>query len=458
MAYCIGHGSLRNAPYINYKSLSEKGFTEDVLSRIDSELPGAFELGFVFNQWSLGEEFCKEVLGLTDEELTDKDFDMLKSLGFSADEIEAANHYACGKMTLEGAPHLKLDHYPIFDCANKCGKYGPRFLDYRTHIDTLAAAQPFITGAISKTINMPPEATITDVEEAYLSSWKKMVKAISIYRDGSKLSQPLNSTVAAELFAGLEADKPEQEPRMRMETDVHEVSKAFARRAIRRELPKRRFGYTVKATIGGQRVYLRTGEYEDGGLGEIFIDIYKEGAAYRSLMNAFAIAVSLGLQYGVPLEDFVTKFHMFRFEPNGHVADHDSIKFCSSIIDFIFRDLALNYLGRTDLVHIPPKEKLPTSAGAQYISEQAGAGAGGGMQSASTSSSSQSMQAQAGGGGGTDMALTQEEWADDSALASKLARVRGYEGDPCAECGQFTMVRGGTCLRCLSCGATSGCS
>ncbi len=466
VAYCIGHGTLRNAPHINYKTLMEKGFTEDVLSRIDSELPGAFELGFVFNQYSLGEEFCKEVLGLTDEELHDSDFDMLRSLGFTQEEILDANHFACGKMTLEGAPYLKLEHYPIFDCANKCGKYGTRFLDYRTHIDMLSASQPFITGAISKTINMPAEASIEEVQHAYFSAWKKMVKAISIYRDGSKLSQPLNATVASELFATLE-DGAEESTNTRREPDVQEVAKALARRAIRRELPKRRFGYTVKATIGGQRVYLRTGEYEDGGLGEIFIDIYKEGAAYRSLMNAFAISVSLGLQYGVPLEDFVTKFHMFRFEPNGHVADHDSIKFCSSIIDFIFRDLALNYLGRTDLVHIPPKEKLPTQReSAAYLSSPSGAGAGasvsagggaGAMQTVSSHAPSAQVHASS-AGPGTDMALTQEEWSDDNALASKLARVRGYEGDPCSECGQFMMVRGGTCLRCLSCGATSGCS
>lgn len=456
VAYCTGHGSLKSAPYINYKSLEAKGFTEDVLSRIDSELPGAFELGFVFNQWSLGEAFCREDLGLTAEELADPGFDMLKRLGFSGEEIEAANLYACGKMTIEGAPFLKEEHYPIFDCANKCGKHGTRFLDYRTHIDMMAAAQPFISGAISKTINMPNEATVEEVQEAYHSSWKKMVKAISIYRDGSKLSQPLNSMAAQELFAHLGKDEIEVPELQASARNVSEVADALTRRALRRELPKRRFGYTVKATIGGQRVYLRTGEYEDGTLGEIFVDIYKEGAAYRSLMNAFAIAVSLGMQYGVPLEEYVTKFHMFRFEPNGHVADHDSIKFCSSIVDFIFRDLALNYLGRTDLVHIPPKEPraVPTQAGSAYLS--AGAGGGGGEMMAATASVGAPASEEA--GEATDIALTEEEWSDDLALASKLARVKGYEGDPCSDCGQFTMVRGGTCLRCVSCGATSGCS
>lgn len=444
--YCIGHGSLRNAPHINFKSLKEKGFTEDVLTRIDSELPTAFELGFVFNQWTLGEEFCREVLGLTDEELKDPEFNMLRQLGFSDDEIEKANRHICGMMTVEGAPHLKLDHLPIFDCANKCGKYGRRFLHYGTHIDMMAAAQSFISGAISKTINMPNEATIQDVESAYMSSWKKMLKAVSIYRDGSKLSQPLNATAAAVLFGEATDDEVDAEDRtLHITHDVQELAKQFVRHAIRRELPKRRFGYTVKAMIGGQRVYLRTGEYEDGTLGEVFVDMYKEGAAYRSLMNAFAIAVSLGLQYGVPLEEFVTKFHMFRFEPNGHVADHDHIKFCSSIVDFIFRDLALNYLGRTDLVHIPPKETVQSRSAQSASSGEASSS---GMATVSVSARMSS----------TDIALTQEEWTDDLALASRLARVKGYEGDPCGECGQFTMVRSGTCLRCISCGSTSGCS
>ena len=458
--YCIGHGSLKNAPHINFKVLREKGFTEDILSLIDSELPSAFELGFVFNHWRLGEEFCREVLGLTEEEMVQPGFSVLKYLGFSDTEVEDANRYVCGTMTIEGAPYLKLEHYAIFDCANRCGKFGQRFLDYRTHIDMVAAAQPFISGAISKTINMPNEASIAEVAEAYLSAWRKMVKAISLYRDGSKLSQPLNAAIANSVFDGLEDEDSDQEDAPST-PPIHpgDVAAHMVKRIIRRELPKRRFGYTVKATIGGQRIYLRTGEYENGELGEIFIDIYKEGAAYRSLMNAFAIAVSLGLQYGVPLEEFVNKFHMFRCEPNGHVADHDSVKFCSSIIDFIFRDLALNYLGRTDLVHIPPKELLDRKAEmAQYEETRkshgpaslgaaaAGAGAGAGVVAAAPSSSR------------TDMALTDEEWADDSALASRLARVRGYEGDPCTECGQFTLVRGGTCLRCLSCGSTSGCS
>jgi ribonucleoside-diphosphate reductase alpha chain len=251
--------------------------------------------------------------------------------------------------------------------------------------------------------------------------------------------------VAQSLFQSLN-DQPA--PVHAPEVNVPAAHESVLRHSVRHELPKRRFGYTVKATIGGQRIYLRTGEYDDGRLGEIFVDIYKEGAAYRALMNAFSIAISLGLQYGVPLEEFVSKFHMFRFEPNGHVADHDSIKFCSSIVDFIFRDLALNYLGRTDLVHVPPKEGEGARVGRpQYQPAQVGAGGSG---EGSVLAPASELRA--------DLALTNEEYTDDLALASRLARVRGYEGDPCSECGQFTLVRGGTCLRCVSCGATSGCS
>ena len=451
IAYCTGHGSLRQAPHINNHSLKQLGFTDEVLKRLERELPMAFDLTFVFNPWTLGRDFCRSVLELTNEEMADTRLNLLEKLGFSPEQIEEANQHICGTMTVEGAPHLKPEHYPVFDCAGKCGRIGKRFLDYRTHIDMMAAAQPFISGAISKTINMPAEASIPEVQEAFSSAWSKMVKAIAIYRDGSKLSQPLNATVAQSIFAAMRKARAGNMPAPSPEAEVRVVASELAHQAVRKELPKRRFGYTVKATIAGQRVYLRTGEYEDGTLGEIFIDVYKEGAAYRSLMNAFAIAVSLGMQYGVPLEEFVRKFHLFRFEPNGHVADHDHIKFCSSIIDFIFRDLALNYLGRTDLVHVPPKDE-EALAPAQ-ATEALHVGHGGGQTAAPAPSESMSADE-----GPTDVALTSEEWTNDRALASRLARTRGYEGDPCTQCGQFTLVRSGTCMRCVSCGSTSGCS
>lgn len=435
--YALGRGDFKNCPEICRAFFEKKGVSASSISEIEKNLKNAFDIRFVITPWVLGEELCIKVLGVNPEDLAKPDFNLLDHLGFTSSQIEKANEFLFGTMTLERAPHLKEEDYSIFDCANKCGKKGTRFLPYQAHIEMMASAQPFISGAISKTINMTADATIADVKDAYLSSWKKALKAIALYRDGSKLSQPLS----AALFDSVEEsdDNPTAET---LKTDIVAFADKLVRKSLRRELPNRRMGYTVKSTIGGQRVYLRTGEYEDGTLGEIFIDIYKEGAAYRALMNAFAISVSLGLQYGVPLEEFVNKFHMFRFEPNGHVADHDNVKFCSSIIDFIFRDLALNYLGRTDMVHVPPKEPIAPLGSLGAMAAMTAMPASVPLEAAET----------------VDLALSPREFEDDLALSSRLAKTKGYEGDPCSECGHFTLVRGGTCLRCVSCGSTSGCS
>lgn len=437
--YTLGLNNFSKAPQINRSFFEKRGLPTELLNKLENEIKNAFDIRFVISPWVLGQEVCIKALGVREEDLQSPDFSLLKFLGFEEEEIEEANEFLFGKMTLEGAPHLKESDYPVFDCANKCGKHGTRFLPYLAHIEMMASAQPFISGAISKTINMPTEATIEDVKDAYLGSWQKMIKAIALYRDGSKLSQPLSAFLAD---STLDEDEEKNEAE-KLRTNIAVLAEKIARKNLRRELPNRRMGYTVKSTIGGQRVYLRTGEYDDGSLGEIFIDIYKEGAAYRALMNAFAISVSLGLQYGVPLEEYVNKFHMFRFEPNGHVADHDNVKFCSSIIDFIFRDLALNYLGRTDLVQVPPKEPVVPL----------------GSLGAMAASSEMAVQPQVSyEASAVDVALSPREFEDDLALSSRLAKTKGYEGDPCTECGHFTLVRGGTCLRCVSCGSTSGCS
>src|SRR5664279_3299783 len=267
-------------------------------------------------------------------------------------------------MTVEGAPHLKAEHYSVFDCANPCGKIGKRFLSVKSHILMLAASQPFISGAISKTINMPNEATVEDCKEAYLLSWKLALKANALYRDGSKLSQPLQSQLIAQ-----EDEEDDQEtvsafiekPQAARTAALAEriVEKVVERITVIRErerMPDRRKGYTQKAVVGGHKVYLRTGEYDDGRLGEIFIDMHKEGAALRSIINNFAIAVSLGLQYGVPLEEYVDAFTFTRFEPSGPVQGNDSIKYATSILDYLFRELAVSYLERFDLAHVDPSE------------------------------------------------------------------------------------------------------
>lgn len=453
VSHTKGHGTLKGAPFINHETLRDRGFTDEALEKLEAYLPFVFRIDFAFNKHLLGGSFCRELLHLTDEDLGRWNFNMLEALGFKKEEIEAANDYCCGTMTIEGAPHLKEEHYPIFDCANKCGKYGKRFIEYQGHIKMMGAVQPFISGAISKTINMPHEATVADIKKAYYDSWQLMIKANALYRDGSKLSQPLNAVAedAAEII--LAASQQEKIERVAEKVVTRYLSK-------KRPLPPRRSGYTQKTEIGGLKVYLRTGEYEDGTLGEIFLDMHKEGAAFRSLMNCFAIAVSMGLQYGVPLEEFVNQFAFTRFDPSGVVNEHDHIKMATSIVDYIFRELAMTYLGRYDLVQIPPKDsehlkpktlphhvsqqnqKRKTEEGFTFILPPATDEGGASLENGGNGVAS-------GHGGGNDHI---------GFSLQRMALLQGYEGDSCGECGQFTMVRNGSCLKCASCGTTSGCS
>ncbi len=359
IGYAVGHGSLSDSPALNHNQLRAKGFGDEQISKVESGLASAFDIKFVFNKWTLGETFCKSVLKISDEQLNDFAFDLLAHVGFSKSDIDKANIHVCGAMTLEGAPGLKDEHLPVFDCANACGRLGKRFLSVDSHIRMMAASQPFISGAISKTINMPNDAMVEDCAAAYMMSWKLGIKANALYRDGSKLSQPLS--------AQLIADEDDTEDAVealvakpaagRVETVVERIVERVIERQFEREkLPGRRKGYTQKAVVGGHKVYLRTGEYEDGKLGEIFIDMHKEGAALRAMMNNFAIAVSVGLQYGVPLEEFVDAFTFTKFEPAGMVQGNDSIKNATSILDYVFRELAVSYLGRNDLAHVEASE------------------------------------------------------------------------------------------------------
>jgi ribonucleoside-diphosphate reductase alpha chain len=486
--YCRGTGTLQDCPHINLASLRAKGFTNEILSAIEAQLPSVFELGFAFTRWTLGDEVLKQQLGFTDEQITAPGFDVLTALGFTRAQLAEANDYVCGTMTIEGAPHLKPEHYPVFDCANKCGKLGQRFLSTEAHIRMMAAAQPFISGAISKTINMPHEAGIEDVKNAYLLSWQLMLKANALYRDGSKLSQPLNTVAdGPDLSAEVEVPaEPKPEPLRVAERIIHRYI------ARRRRLPDRRAGYTQKARIGNHKIYLRTGEYEDHTLGEIFLDMHREGAAFRSILNCFAIAVSLGLQHGVPLEEFCDAFLFTRFEPNGMVQGNPHIKMTTSIIDYIFRELAITYLARHDLAQVSEEDLRadamhrdpiePEYEGEEVISERVldpkevdrpvskafatprtshmhpvGNGKNGGKPAAGSGQLKTQHPAPnpphlVAKGGPPLLARTalQEE--------IRQARLKGYEGDPCLECGQLTMVRNGACLKCDTCGATSGCS
>ena len=501
--YAVGRGTLAGAPGVNHESLAARGFTPEKLAAVEKAVASAFDIKFVFNKWTLGEDFVTGVLGLKPERLDQPDFDLLAEIGFGKREIEAANEYACGAMTLEGAPGLDPKHLPVFDCASPCGRKGKRFLSVESHIRMMAAAQPFISGAISKTINMPNDASVSDCKEAYLLSWRLALKANALYRDGSKLSQPLNAQLLAdeeeeqdEVLAAVASDQPQaQRATVISERIVERVIERMRARAERERLPDRRKGYTQKAVVGGHKVYLRTGEYADGRLGEIFIDMHKEGAAFRSLMNNFAIAVSVGLQYGVPLEEFVDAFTFTRFEPAGPVRGNEAIKNATSILDYLFRELAVSYLGRYELAHVDPSEIGSTTLGSGDAGEgkrSTEALVSPGFTRGRLSERKLLAPSKAQGTGAQARAL--QARADDDALprttslataspqvssaetaehvaraveavaergASNLvaeARVKGYEGEACGECGNFTLVRNGTCLKCDTCGSTSGCS
>ncbi|TVQ86202.1 MAG: vitamin B12-dependent ribonucleotide reductase [Deltaproteobacteria bacterium] len=457
--YATGKGTLRGAPSVNHERLAGLGFTEQILDKVEAQLKSAFDIKFVFNKWTLGEDFCTKVLGLTPEQLTDPTLDLLAELGFTRAEIEAANAYATGTMTLEGAPALRDEHLPIFDCANRCGRTGERFIAYEAHIRMMAACQPFISGAISKTINMPNEATIEDVKEAYMLSWRLGLKANALYRDGSKLSQPLSSVAATDIFAALDdVDEPQQAAPVAASGKVREVTERVVVRYLskRRRLPDRRKGYTQKAMVGGHKVFLRTGEYEDGELGEIFVDMHKEGAAFRSLMNSFAIAISIGLQHGVPLERFVDQFVFSRFEPNGMVQGNDRIMMATSIIDYLFRELAITYLGRDDLAHVSEEDLrhdavLPNEE-PQWVEEEEIAQTTHVFGAAIDVDEAPVAEA-------TPAQPTSPKARPSARIQAILdAKAQGYEGEACGECGALTLVRNGACMKCMSCGATSGCS
>ncbi|MDD7973309.1 vitamin B12-dependent ribonucleotide reductase [Roseinatronobacter alkalisoli] len=486
IAYAVGHGSLGQAPGINHTSLIGHGFGEAEITKIEKALPSAFDIRFVFNQWTLGEAFCRETLGIPAAELNNPGFDLLRHLGFTKAQIDAANDHVCGTMTLEGAPYLKAEHISIFDCANPCGKKGKRFLSVDSHIYMMAAAQSFISGAISKTINMPNTASIEETLAAYELSWSLGIKANALYRDGSKLSQPLAAALidddeeAEEILA---SGAPQEKAQVLAEKIIEKIIIKEVNRRDRQKLPERRKGYTQKAVVGGHKVYLRTGEYTDGQLGEIFIDMHKEGAGFRAMMNNFAIAVSVGLQYGVPLEEFVDAFTFTKFEPAGMVQGNDSIKNATSILDYIFRELAVSYLDRTDLAHVKPTGTSfddlggGEQEGVRNVTELSDAAASRSLDVLRQISSTgylrkrlpheltvlqggQSLTAYASDGA---TAVAMEASTSETLTVAPMdlrtkARMQGYEGDPCGECGNYTLVRNGTCMKCNTCGGTSGCS
>ncbi|MEM1192978.1 MAG: vitamin B12-dependent ribonucleotide reductase [Pseudomonadota bacterium] len=518
VTYATGHATLSGAPGIDFEVLREEGFSETHIRALEDRLKTAFDMTFAFTPQALGEDFCRNVLGFTDAQLTQTGYEVLRDLGFSDEEIHAANLYCCGAMTLEGAPGLKDTHLPVFDCAAPCGRFGERALSVDAHLSMMAAAQPFVSGAISKTVNLPARAGVEDCARAYMRAWQMGLKSIALYRDGSKLSQPLMSALLneeedADADEESFADQVVQAPGAQRSRIVAEkiIERIIERSPGRRRLPDRRKGYIQKSIVGGHKVYLHTGEFDDGELGEIFIDMHKEGAAFRSLMNNFAIAISLGLQYGVPLEEFVDAYLFTRFEPAGPVQGNDQIKNATSLLDYIFRELAISYLGRNDLAHVEPLDDGIDALGDGVSKEKVQAEATKLISKGfSRSTVMDSLVVLRGGdfdrmreGDGDDIIDPDNDIDTDdrrieddieeveqplesadiearvSALADSLkskairgslatpgskqnaifeARAKGYEGDACPDCGQFTLVRSGTCLKCESCGASTGCS
>jgi ribonucleoside-diphosphate reductase alpha chain len=469
--HAVGSGTFAGAPHINYQTLSQKGFIAEEIKKLDTAVLSAFEIGFVFNVYTLGEE-CLQRLGFEPAQYFNFEWSLLEALGFSAEQTEEANHFVCGTMTVEGAPYLKAEHLPVFDCANKCGKEGERFIHAHGHIRMMGAVQPFVSGAISKTINLPNEATIEEIADAYLLSWQLALKACALYRDGSKLSQPLSnksdrkSKTSAEEAAPLpEQAAPEpnivdmskltvqdllQEVQKRVQSSPDtKLKRALATIVERRTLPAKRRGFTQKAKINGQAIFLRTGEYADRTVGEIFIDMAKEGATMRSMLNCFAIAISIGLQYGVPLEEFVEKFVFTRFEPSGMV-EHPNIKSTTSIVDFIFRSLAYEYLGRTDLVHVLDREEPGNESIGDWHDEKLSADPG------KKATENRTVRASA------QMPVTQQPRMKpgvDSGLEAVNVAAKSMQSDApaCNTCGHIT-IRSGTCYKCLNCGNSMGCS
>ncbi|MFM2146410.1 MAG: hypothetical protein RL732_1246 [Bacteroidota bacterium] len=475
--YAVGAGTFAGAPYINHQTLSEKGFIAEEIKKLDAAVASAFEIGFVFNVYNLGEE-CLQRLGFQPEQYFNFEWSLLEAIGFSDEEIEAANDYVCGTMTIEGAPYLKDEHLPVFDCANKCGKKGERYIHAHGHIRMMAAAQPFLSGAISKTINLPNEASVDEIADSYMLSWQLGLKACALYRDGSKLSQPLSNksdkkkktdsteTATTEPTAAMESNivdlsqltvkelLEEVQKRVQNSPDT-KLKRELARIVERRTLPAKRRGFTQKAKINGQALFLRTGEYGDGTVGEIFIDMAKEGATMRSMLNCFAIAISIGLQYGVPLEEFVEKFVFTRFEPSGMV-DHPNIRSTTSIVDFIFRALAYEYLGRTDLVHVLDKpevmntgtddwDEIPTTLEYEKKTPE--------LSEVRVVTTTKVKTTE------TEVVKVNEKQMAEGSLDAVNVAARSMQSDApaCNVCGAIT-IRSGTCYKCINCGNSLGCS
>ena len=441
MRYVMGTLSLEGAPHINRASLREKGFTDEDIAKIEKQLPAVFELGFAFNRFVLGDE-CMKRLGFTDEQLNDPSFNLLKSLNFTKEQIEEANVVVCGHMTVEGAPLLTPAQLAAFDCANKCGKIGRRFISAEGHIRMMAAAQPFISGAISKTINLPNEATVEDIKNAYFLSWKLCLKANALYRDGSKLSQALSNK------SDTKDEKAAEEIKERIVEKI--VYKEVPRR---RKLPAERMAIAHKFSIAGHEGYVHVGMYEDGTPGEIFIKMSKEGSTLSGVMDTLALSLSMNLQYGVPLDVLCEKLVHTRFEPMGMTANKE-IPMVKSVMDYLGRWLALKFLTKEKAMTFHNHELVEKSYRDGTKSKDAFA-----MRLPVIDEGSAAPDIFSAVEAATSAEIKEEVSAVDSEPTQlEIAKQQGFTGSICSGCASTKMKRNGSCEVCLDCGATSGCS
>ncbi len=493
VAFVQGTNTLLGSPHVSRRSLKEKGLTDADLAKAEAALPGVFEIDYAFGPWVLGEE-AYERLGVSKEQKSKKGFSLLTHLGFSKEAIEEANDAIVGHMTIEGAPYLKPEHYAIFDCANRCGKTGVRYLAPMSHVKMMGATQPFLSGAISKTVNLPNEATVEEIAKVYEEGWRLGLKAVALYRDGCKASQPL-STSSKESKDDAKDKKDAAAAKAKADTlmpglspipitteqqDTQQLVLPLTRpHGLRVRLPRKRHGFTQEGRVGGHKIFLRTGEYQDGTLGEIFIDMHKEGAAFRSLMNCFAMSVSIGLQFGVPLETYVEQFTFTRFEPQGSVEGHPNVKLATSIVDYLFRVLGIEYLHRYDLAHVKPEGEDVSVDQPKTPYREVDAAPISGRDVSSTrdfSNLSKTMEMPA-------LSHTKEAVARSASMSEGLegskhsasfpgmetttasatsaldAQLEEMMGDApvCDVCGHIT-VRNGACYKCLNCGNSMGCS
>ncbi len=410
VTYLVGTGTFEGAPHINPDALKRRGFTQEDIDRVAGMLPTAFDLNLAFSPGFLGDE-CLERLGIGKEEAADPNFEILPSIGFTEDEISKAEEFICGTGTVEGAPHLSPTHYAVFDCAVQCGKHGTRYINHMGPVKLMAAVQPFISGAISKTVNIPHDASVDDIKTLYVEAWRQGVKCLAVYRDGSKGSQPLSTRS--------QQDSDSEDTNI----TVPNIEDLLEDRPIRKRLADTRPSLTHKFSVGGHEGYITVGLYEDGSPGEVFLRMSKEGTVVSGLMDSIAVLTSIALQYGVPLESLVNKFSHVQFEPSGFTSNSD-IPIAKSIIDYVFR-----WLGKRFLSQEPPEGidmlNLDEQIAAAEESSTYGHGSNGAIDS----------------------------WE----AREKLIVLQQADSPPCLECGAL-MLRSGACYRCANCGATSGCS